>query len=422
MLARRSAPLAERLPAFRPDLDVMPSPLPDRPGVLIRDPLGFSPNVMIIPPPLLPLLRFFDGASTDLDLREALVRLTGNLEVGEVADHLTGTLLGSGFLLNDTYLEMKQRGERSFAEALVREASHAGGGGYPEQPAELKATLLRYFDGAPKLLGGHRGRDGLLGIAAPHVSPDGGYRSYAAAYAELGPALRERTFVVLGTSHYGAPERFGLTRKPFRTPLGDVSVDVPLVEQLERAAPEAVRLEDYCHRVEHSIEFQVVFLQHLLGPDVRILPILVGAFAKSLLAGGAPEDEPALQRFFEALSELQAREGQRLFWVLGVDMAHIGRRYGDRFAARADEGRMQEVAERDKARIERMTAGDAAGFWALVQENRDELRWCGAAPLYTFLRAVAPARASLLRYEQWNIDPTSVVSFAGLGFYGAPAT
>ena len=30
---------------------------------------------------------------------------------------------------------------------------------------------------------------GLLGIAAPHVSPDGGFRSYAAAYAALGPSL-----------------------------------------------------------------------------------------------------------------------------------------------------------------------------------------------------------------------------------------
>jgi len=398
----------------------MPSPIADQPGLLIRDPLGFSPNVMIVPPPLVPLLRFFDGTSTDLDLREALVRLTGSIQVGEVVDHLTEALGSSGFLLNDVFLEMKTSSERAFAEAPVREPTHAGGGGYPEQPAELRATFEGYFERTPAPPA-NAAADGLLGIAAPHVSPDGGFRSYAAAYAALGPSLRERTFIVLGTSHYGAPDRFGLTRKPFRTPLGDAPVDAALVERLEEAAPEAVTREDYCHSVEHSIEFQVVFLQHVLGPEVRIVPILIGSFAKSLVEGGAPEDDPAVRRFFEALSEVHAREGKRLFWVLGIDMAHIGRRYGDRFDARADLGPMQAVAEQDRERIERVAAGDAAGFWGLVQRNRDELRWCGASPLYTFLRAVAPAGARLLRYEQWNIDPASVVSFAGMEFYGTPA-
>ena len=30
-----------------------------------------------------------------------------------------------------------------------------------------------------------------------------------------------------------------------------------LVDELAAAAPNAVRMEDYCHAVEHSIEFQV---------------------------------------------------------------------------------------------------------------------------------------------------------------------
>jgi hypothetical protein len=127
-------------------------------------------------------------------------------------------------------------------------------------------------------------------------------------------------------------------------------------------------------------------------------------------------------RFLGVLQEIAAREGRRLLWVLGVDMAHMGRRYGDPFAARADEGLMLEVAEKDRARFERIRQGDAAGFWALVQDGGDELRWCGASPLYTFLKAAAPVRAELGRYEQWNIDEASVVSFAALSFHdGAPA-
>jgi hypothetical protein len=78
---------------------------------------------------------------------------------------------------------------------------------------------------------------------------------------------------------------------------------------------------------------------------------------------------------------------------------------------------MAEVAERDRRRIERINEGDGDGFWDLVQQNRDDLKWCGSSPLYTFLKAAPGARGELLRYEQWNIDPRSVVSFAGMGFY-----
>ena len=84
--------------------------------------------------------------------------------------------------------------------------------------------------------------------------------------------------------------------------------------------------------------------------------------------------------------------------------------------ARAGVGPLAEVEERDRLRIAALAAGDADGFWELVRENDDDLWWCGASPLYVLLRATAPRRGALLRYEQWNIDPASVVSFAALAF------
>lgn len=424
--------LAELLAPLRDDLDVMPSPVPDRPGLLIRDPLGYTDSVLIVPPPLVPLLRFFDGRSEASALRRALAELAGGAPEAEgVLTSLLGAL-GGGFLVDATFRGMRERAHAEFAAAAVREPSHLGDGGYPGEAGALRRRLDAYLagrpvapedggpapangDGGPREAEGEGG-DGLLAIAAPHVSPSGGFRSYAAAYRELGPRHAGRTFVVLGTSHHGAPETFGLTLKPFRTPYGDAPVDTEIVERLAAAAPSAVVLEDYCHKVEHSIEFQVVFLQHALGPSVRIVPILVGPFARSLLAGGLPEDDTGVASFLEALAELQRREAGRLLWVLGVDMAHVGRRYGDRFAARADEGALRDVRERDHERLERVAAGDAAGFWELVRPNADALRWCGAAPLYAFLRAAPQATGRLLRYEQWNIDEASVVSFAALRF------
>jgi AmmeMemoRadiSam system protein B len=129
-----------------------------------------------------------------------------------------------------------------------------------------------------------------------------------------------------------------------------------------------------------------------------------------------PEDDDNVRRFLGALGELSAREGDRLFWVLGVDMAHMGPRYGDPFQVTAGEGHMLSIRELDHARIGRLTAADPDGFWAAIQEDRDALKWCGSAPFYTFLRAVSGARAELLNYQQWNIDEQSVVTFGALAF------
>jgi len=177
-----------------------------------------------------------------------------------------------------------------------------------------------------------------------------------------------------------------------------------------------VNMEDYCHAVEHSIEFQALFLQHLYGPGVRILPVLCGSFVRAIQSDQLPEHDDKVNRFLGRLGEISAREGDRLTWILGVDMAHMGARYGDDQEAVAGEGEMKEVARRDHSRIERLAAADAGGFWKQVQENEDDLKWCGSAPLYTFLRAVPEAKGSLRGYEQWNIDEKSVVSFAAMSF------
>jgi AmmeMemoRadiSam system protein B len=405
--------MANVLPRLRMNLDFMPSPVPDRPGLLIRDPYQYSDATLIVPPALVPCLQLLDGATSELELRELLVRMTGDLQVGPLQDHLMQTLDGAGFLETEAYAELVERRRREFADAPVREPSHCGPGGYPEEIDPLRATIGRWMAGEPNV----DGRDSLVGIASPHVSPEGGWQSYRAAYTALRPEYADRTFVILGTSHYGAPEKFGLTRKPFVTPFGTTGTDLKLVDELASKADAAVTMEDYCHAIEHSIEFQVVFLQNVYGPQVRIVPILCGSFAQSIYEGGKPEDNEGVRRFLGTLGEIAAREGDRLLWVLGIDMAHIGRRYGNDYPALAYQGEMARVTERDKDRIDQVNSGNTQGFWELVQNNHDDLNWCGSSPLYTFLSAVPGLRGELRRYEQWNIDDQSVVSFAGMTFH-----
>jgi len=396
----------------------MPSPVQGRPGLILRDPFRYTPDILLIPPQWIKALTCFDGEKTERDLQGLLMRQNG----GEIVflDDLrafVNVLSSRGFLEDAVFHQLRELREEEFRKTPERAAAHAGAG-YPVDPEDLARTFEAYLASAPDTPREPDGR--LLGIAAPHVSPFGGSRSYAAAYRLLSSFSEEPTFVILGTSHYGEPDRFGLTRKSFVTPLGRAEVDGEILDELASRAPESVFEEDYCHSVEHSIEFQVVFLQFTLGRPVRIVPILCGPLLQSLQTGDRPESVPAVRVFVDALGEVAAAHSGRLFWVLGIDLAHVGVRYGDRFAATANEGRLLEVAAEDRQRLSRVCSGDVPGFLDLVARDGDPLKWCGFSPLYVFLESVGRSlslRGRLLHYEQWNIDPQSVVSFAGLEFF-----
>ena len=392
----------------------MPSPDPERPGLFIRDPYHYSDATLLVPPPLVPALEWFDGHSSTLDLRAELVRITGEIQVGEIEQQLFDALNDAGFLENDRYQELKSQREAEFAAEPIRAANFAGSG-YPASLPKLTALLT-------KEVGAAKGQGTTVAIAAPHASPDAGWATYRAAYQALPPREQaaDVTFVILGTSHYGAPERFGLTSKNFNTPFGDAQTNTTLVSELVESGKDAVALEDYCHAVEHSIEFQVVMLQHIYGPAVRILPILCGPFAKSIYQSGLPEDTPRVARFFDALGNIAAREGRRLVWVLGVDMAHMGARYHDQLRATANIGEMLAIEQRDRDRIAKIATADVAGYWSLVQDRHDDLKWCGSAPFYTFMKVMPGVQGELLDYHQWQIDPQSVVSFGALRFGATP--
>ena len=398
------------LPKLRDGLDFMPSPVGERPGLLIRDPFQYSDAILIVPPLLAQGLSFFNGEETELDLQAYLSKLTGQIIPGDVVSSMVSALTGNGFVEGPEFEERRNRRRDEFASSPIRLAAHAGTA-YPDDGESLTGLLS---DKMGHLNGQERSQ--RIGIAAPHISPEGGWECYSAAYGRLTEDLKGRTFVILGTSHYGTPERFGLTRKPFATPLGNVEVDTSMVTWLEGRAGDSIVTEDYCHSIEHSIEFQAVFLRHMMGSDIKILPILCGPFARCFATGEAPEQDDSLHRFFDALGELADTNRDRLFWVLGIDLSHIGPRYGDQRPVEAFEGEMSPIESDDRECLARVDAGDAAGFFDLMLEKQDRLKWCGFSPLYTWLKAMPEARAQLVKYDQWNIDQTSVVSFAALEF------
>ena len=88
------------------------------------------------------------------------------------------------------------------------------------------------------------------------------------------------------------------------------------------------------HRGEHSIEFQALFLAYAFGiRGYQVVPILVSSFHEMVASGVTPARDSRVGSFIAALrAELDA-ENRRVLILSGVDFAHVGKKFGDEFAA-----------------------------------------------------------------------------------------
>jgi len=97
----------------------------------------------------------------------------------------------------------------------------------------------------------------------------------------------------------------------------------------------------------------------------------------------------------------------------GVDFAHVGRKFGDEFAA--DSAVAERVQRQDLGLIETIKRGDPDGFFADILKDRDARRICGLSPMYTQLELLRGRSARLLKYGiAMEPQSESAVSFASL--------
>jgi MEMO1 family protein len=405
-------------PSIRPvESIVVPDPRHGR-VLVLRDTQGITETQAVLPPALAPLLVRFTGRLTCQEIaREASAEVGTPIPV-EVVIRLAEELDRGLFLEGGTFREARARVEREFADAPVRPASHAGGA-YHDDPRALghyiDETCLAKAQGSPN--GGRR----LVGLVSPHIDPWRGATCYGHAYGALRAALPESadTFVVFGTSHAPMREPFALCRKAFATPFGPVQADIAGIDALAAAADFDPYADQFNHKREHSLEFQVVFLKHLLkGRDFRIVPVLAGLGAQQV-SGADPMGDPRVERFVDGVRGLVGGQAGRVVVVAGADLAHVGPRFGD---ARAFDGGQRATLERaDRESLARAASLDPDGFWEHVSADLEARRVCGLAPIWSLLCALGAGGADgqVLHYEQTvDREDGSIVSHAAVGFYG----
>ena len=96
--------MKDSLPRLRRDIDVMPSPIVEQPGLLLRDPFRYTDDVLIIPPAWVAFLRCLDGAHSMLDAQVVMTRLAGGKMVAQSELQEFVTILSDTGFLDDEAL------------------------------------------------------------------------------------------------------------------------------------------------------------------------------------------------------------------------------------------------------------------------------------------------------------------------------
>lgn len=141
---------------------------------------------------------------------------------------------------------------------------------YPARNGELHGMLETLLAEIP---GG--GQPAPKAMIVPHAGYIYSGPVAATGYARLQPVANSvRRVVVMGPSHRVAFHGLAVPDDNiFRTPLGDIDVDTAAVQAL-LALPQ-VHLDNTAHRLEHSIEVHLPFLQEVLE-CFTLVPVVVG--------------------------------------------------------------------------------------------------------------------------------------------------
>lgn len=386
---------------------------------MLRDTQGVAPNHVVLPMEVIPIVARFAGKETCEEIAKALGKEAGETVPVSIVVQLASELEDALFVDGPPYRKERARIEKNFADAPVRPASHAGGA-YHDDPTKLAEYIKKDCLGAAPNGTASSPSDSskkLIALVAPHIDPWRGAVCYGAAYNAFAQALPADadTFILLGTSHAPMKESFALCRKAFATPLGQVDVDYDAIDEIARACDFDPYADQFNHKREHSLEFQAVFLRHMLGKrPARIIPILAG-LGEQQSTGDSPSKSRSIGRFLDAIRKVIDEKNAVV--IAGADLAHVGPRFGDPRPLDEKERRVLDGTDRES--LDLATGVDAEGFWKQVAGDLDTRRVCGLAPVYSLLRVINPNSKGELRHYEQTVDPDegSIVSHAAVGFY-----
>lgn len=388
----------------------------------MRDPLEIAASPLIMSAADFYIITMFDGSNTIPDIKIKFARKFGGiLLTDEQLNRIIDVLDANYYLDTPKFRRHYQKIIDEFKASAIRKSWHAGLS--YEKDADLLTKQIESFylhpEGAglsnSKIKKGSDKRK-LKAIMAPHIDLRAGGACYTHAYSHLKEEGEADLYIILGVAHFGGNDFFVATAKNFETPFGIVETDREFLERWRQNSGKDLTEEEWMHRTEHSVEFQLPFMQHALKHPFKILPVLCGSIQPYIENGSKPEDIPEIAALVEGLKKTLREYQKRVVFVLSVDLAHIGPKFGD--AEGITETKARAIKEADYKMFDTVCRLDSGQYYELMKNDLIPRRVDACTAIYTLLSIMERGEGKTVGYGQ-NIQPDtqSLVSYGSMVFY-----
>ena len=235
--------------------------------------------------------------------------------------------------------------------------------------------------------------DKLVGIIVPHAGYDYSGPIAAHSYCRLASSGLRDSVIILGPNHTGYGSGVStMTGTQWATPLGEVPVNDSLASTIAKTS-RLIDVEEEAHRIEHSIEVQLPFLQFIYPRRFQFVPICMML-----------QDLETSQEVGEAVAKASASTKAML--IASSDWTH----YESQESAR----------KKDMKAIQAALSMDEERFQDIIEE--DQVSACGYGPVTSVIHAskiLGAKQAKLLSYQtsgDTSGEKRAVVGYAAIAF------
>lgn len=397
--------MTDPVPSIRRDIQIIPIEDKGKDLLYFHDSMGYLSKNFALDASVHPLLQMLNGETSIEKIHQ---QVDGNIGQDNLLDFVQ--LMDQHRALHSNYFRFfADQMEEDFEKSMTRPPLLAGES-YPEDPNELNSFVTELISKNGKT-GDHK----IHALYAPHIELSIGKKQYGEAFAHLKNSEPERV-IILATSHYadyyhkyydGFP--FIGSNKTFQMPGRSLSPDLDVIESLNKKNPEnGFTLKDRAHRIEHSIEFHLLFASTIWTHDFKIVPILVSGFDDLYYL----EDGDLAQKIDAFTSQLKPFVDEDTVVLISGDLSHVGQKFGDSEPASALRAN---VEESDKQLLDISVTGNPGDLLNHLKKDYDSTRICGFPPLYTYLKMFPYKKGELLNYYWWDEkERDSAVSFGSI--------
>jgi len=271
----------------------------------------------------------------------------------------------------------------------IRQAAVAGSF-YPGNEGALSGMVTNFLKSAV-----NEALPDIIGLVSPHAGYIYSGQVAACSYKQV-KGKKYESVIIIAPSH---SEYFDFNSvfngRGYRTPLGIAEVDTERAERLagNAAYKNYIKLSDFGHRHEHSLEVQLPFLQTVFE-NLKIVPVVMGR-----------QDKKSIESLGSAIGA--TFKGEKILVIASTDLSH----YHDYNTA----------AALDALVIDYINSFDPIRFAGAV--SSEEVEMCGGGPVAAAMIASGMLGANsskVLCYKNSGDtggDKSAVVGYLSAAFY-----